>query len=99
MFALEDELQGKEIGDNYSSGNRVLYGVFRTGEEINAILATSQTIVIGDLLESAGNGYLRKHSPDPEDSEFRAVQQGILARAMEAVTTTGAVARIRAEIM
>lgn len=99
MFALEDELQGHEIGDNYSSGNRVLYGVFRNGEEVNAILATSQTIVIGDLLESAGNGYLRKHVPDPEDSTFQKVQQGIVARAMEAVTTTSAVSRIRVEIM
>lgn len=99
LFALEDELQGKEISQNYSSADQVLCGVFGRGDEVNAILATSQTIVIGDLLESAGNGYLQKHSPDPEESEARKVQEGIVAMALEAVTTTTAVSRIRAEIM
>jgi hypothetical protein len=99
MFALEDELQGKEISQAYSSGDLVLCGIFRPGDEVNALLATSQTIVIGDLLESNGAGYLKKHAPDPEESEARKVQEGVIAMALEAVTTTSSASRIRVEIM
>lgn len=92
-FATEDALQGNDISDDYSSGNRVQFVAARPGDEIYAILATSQTVAIGDLLESAGNGNLRKHGGNMESGDC------ILAVAREAVTTTGAVARIVVEII
>lgn len=61
MFAVEDDLQGKDINDNYASGDMVSYHIFRRGDRVNAILASGQNIAIGDKLESAGNGKLRKY--------------------------------------
>jgi hypothetical protein len=61
MFALEDSLQGKGIGDAYASGDKVQAWYPVPGEEVYAVLADGQSVVIGDLLESNGNGYLRKY--------------------------------------
>lgn len=96
MFALEDSLQGREMTVNYTSGNRVQCSVGFTGCEYYAILATSQTINIGDMLESAGNGTLQAHGVDSGSVIYT---RPIVARALEAVTTTGATARIRVEIV
>lgn len=92
MVALEDELQGKGIDDDYVStyAQRVQAAVLRPGDEFYAILATSQTISIGDKLESAGDGTVREMALSSVDDP-----QNPVAVAMEAVTTTGAVARIR----
>ena len=97
MFAIEDSIQGQEIGDVYSNNTNVLYKVFQRGNEILAMLATSQTIAIGDMLESAGDGTLRVHSADSAGAvEY---PECIVVQAMEDVTTTSAVARIRVEIL
>lgn len=97
LFAVEDDLQGKEIGENYSAANAVQFHACRPGDEVYAILATSQTVVIGDFLESAGNGYLRKHTA----SSAGAIEypEAIVGTALTAVTTTSAVARIVVEVM
>lgn len=63
-FALEDDLKGSEIGTAYTALNRAQYGVFRSGDEVNAILANGETAVIGSPLESAGDGTLRVHQPE-----------------------------------
>lgn len=60
LFAIEDALQGKEIGDAYSDAARVQFVAARPGDEINALIYDDETIAIGDWLESAGNGTLRK---------------------------------------
>jgi hypothetical protein len=52
MFALEDELQGKGINDNYVAGDRVQVGVFTRGEIVNALLDDEVDIAIGDYLEA-----------------------------------------------
>lgn len=96
-FAIEDSLQGKEIGEAYSSSNQVLYRIYQRGDEVYAILTTSQTIVIGDFLESAGNGTLRKHSTD--SAGVVEYPEAIVGIALEAKTTTSAVARILVEII
>ncbi len=97
MFAIEDSIQGQEIGDVYSNNTNVLYKVFQRGNEILAMLATSQTIAIGDMLESAGDGTLRVHSADSAGAvEY---PECIVVQAMEDGTTTSAVARIRVEIL
>ena len=69
MFALEDDLQGKEIGDAYASGSKVLCGIFRPGDEVLAILANGVSYSVGDMLVSNGAGQLTKHTPQTlEDS-------------------------------
>lgn len=69
-FAVEDDLQGNDIDDNYTSDNMVQVNHFAPGEEVYAWLqAESDAVVIGDALESAGDGRLRKHvTPDLEVS-------------------------------
>ena len=62
MFALEDELQGKGINDNYSSGDLVSVWIPGRGDQVFAILADGENVAVGDLLESNGAGYLRKHT-------------------------------------
>src|SRR3990167_2684133 len=100
LVAVEDSLQGKDVDDTYSSNNRVQLAYLSSGMEVALILATSQTVVIGDLLESNGNGQVRKHTVQAADS-VGALEAGEsiypnagIFRAIEAVTTTSAVARI-----
>ena len=89
-FALEDDLQGNDLTDDYSDGNRVLYGVFKSGDEVNAILADGQSVVIGDPLDSNGNGELKKHSADSAGAvEY---PEAIVAVAMEAVDASDSAA-------
>lgn len=59
MFALEDELQGKEIGDNYAASDRVQVWVAGRGEIVNALIDDNEVVTVGALLTSAGNGKLR----------------------------------------
>ena len=69
MFALEDDLQGKEIGDAYAASSKVQCGIFRPGDEVLAILANGTRYSVGDFLESNGAGQLKKHTPQTlEDS-------------------------------
>ncbi len=91
--AIEDALQGIDlvntqgntIDDAYPADGLCRYIYLTTGEIWNAILTTSQTIIKGDGLESAGAGRLRK------------LAAGVcLAYAEEAVTTTASTARIAA---
>jgi hypothetical protein len=61
MFALEDELQGNDIDDAYASGDPVQCWYPYRGDQVYALLKDGETIVVGDLLESAGDGYLQKY--------------------------------------
>lgn len=97
MFAVEDDLQGHEIGTNYADGDRILLKVFQRGNEVNALLTTSQTINVGDWLESDGNGYLRKHASD--SAGVVEYPEGLVGIAMESVVTAGTVKRILVEIV
>lgn len=60
MFALEDELQGKGINDAYVSGSKVQAWIPYRGDEVLALLADGENVVVGDYLESDGFGRLRK---------------------------------------
>lgn len=99
MFALEDEAQGKDITDAYASGEIVNAVIPQTGSEIYALVAASAAaIVVGDELESAGDGTVRK-------AATVAVAQNnlrrIVARAIQAVDNSagGSPARIKIEIV
>ena len=60
-FAVEDELQGKEIGDTYAAAALVQYEIFKPGDEVFSLLANGENVAIGDKLDSNGDGQLRKH--------------------------------------
>ena len=66
MFLIEDALQGKGIDDNVAAEDYVRVWVAGRGDQVNALLRDEQTIVIGDLLESDGEGRLQKHGTDKE---------------------------------
>jgi hypothetical protein len=64
LFALEDELQGKGIDQDYASGSVVQCWWAVPGEEVYALLADGQNIAIGDKLVSDGAGRLTKGLDD-----------------------------------
>ena len=64
MFAVEDSFQGKGINDAYASGDQVRVFIPQPGDIVYAILSDGETVVIGDFLESNGDGCLQKHVAD-----------------------------------
>jgi hypothetical protein len=87
VVAMEPELwDGKNIDDNYVSGDRLLLGTPDSGAEWYALVAAAASAnVIGDALEYGGGGYLRK-----------ATTGKVIAQALEAVDNSagGTPARI-----
>ncbi len=61
MFALEDELQGKTIADNYAQHDPVQVWIPYRGDQVYARLKANENVVIGDQLVSAGDGTLKKY--------------------------------------
>ncbi len=59
-FAVEDDLQGNTISDDYSTSGLVQYNIMRPGDEVYAFLKNGENASIGDHLESAGNGELQE---------------------------------------
>lgn len=90
-FALEQDLVGRGIGDDYAANESCRYGVFGPGAEVYAWLVTGETVAVGDFLESAGNGKLQVASTPIEGSN--------VAIALEAVTGGGSPLRCRVEIV
>lgn len=64
MFALEDELQGNGIDDNFAANDKVQCWIATRGEEVYAVLADGETASIGSLLESNGDGTLKVHTAE-----------------------------------
>lgn len=101
-FAVEDDLQGKSITDDYAASSQALYRVFKSGDEVFAILADGQSATIGSFLDSNGNGELKVHSAD--SAGIVEYPLAIVAVAMEAVDASDSAAtavasrRIRVEI-
>jgi hypothetical protein len=86
-WALEDDGQGKGIGDSYASADRVRYMECQPGTEVYAWLATAQTIAIGDILESGANGSVQERTTGEP-----------VATSLEAVTTTVSQARLKIRV-
>ena len=88
MFAIENALQGDEIGDNYTAGDRVQYVHAKSGDEIYAYLADGQDVSVNSPLESNGNGYLKLHTPPVESSERTGTEyyDAIVGYALEALS-------------
>jgi hypothetical protein len=86
--AVEFAMDGSGIDDDYTAGEQIRVANLRQGDQVYAILATSQTIALGAVLAVAAGGLVT------------AVGGGVArAKALEAVTTTGATARIKIEII
>lgn len=58
--AVENDLVGKGIADNYANGERVRYQILPDGAKFYGLLAASMNIVLGDLLTSNGDGMLKE---------------------------------------
>lgn len=87
MFAVENDLEGKEIGDAYAAADMVQYCHFGSGDVVYALIANGQDIAVGDKLESAGTGALRKYAA----SSAGAVEYplSIVGVALDAVDMSG----------
>jgi hypothetical protein len=88
MFALEDELQGHGIDDDYVAGDKVQVGIPGRGDEVNALIADNETCSIGSVLESDGDGRLHVHVADVGDSTTGSVQAAIVGISLEAKTAS-----------
>ena len=83
MFALEDELQGRGIDDNYAVSSKIQVWIPGRGDRVYALLKNGVSVVAGDPLASGGDGTLIKYvgtSVKPNQ---------IVAIAMEAVNMSG----------
>lgn len=98
MFAVEDELQGKTIDDNYSATNVVFCWLPMRGDIVNAILAHGQNIAtVGTFLVSNGNGHLKAKTSYASTGDVDVEE--IVGVAIEAVNATSAAARIKVRII
>lgn len=91
MFAKEDDLQGNGIDVDYTVGKLVQYLTPVLGDQINALLTTSQTIKKGNFLSSQGDGKLKKYVVSSGEPDYI---KAIVLMALEDKTTTSSVARI-----
>lgn len=114
-FAFENELKshesngapiaGSPIDVAYANNDRLYYGVCDAGAEVYALLAAgAAAIVKGDLLESAGDGTLRKLTAGSQltSGNYTYTVGGVaIAEALEAVDNSGGAspARIIVEIL
>jgi len=80
-FAVEDELQGKLISDDYAADAVCQFNVMRKGDVVNALIANGEDIDIGDKLVSAGDGTLKEMNAD---SSACITEEYVVAIAVEA---------------
>lgn len=79
VFAVENELAGNEISDNYASNDRIFVEAVQSGTEVYALVAAgAAAIAIGDVLVSAGDGTLKK-AVDLSAAAGTAVTNGTIA--------------------
>lgn len=92
-FARENDVVGKGIDDVYADTANVLMWDCKSGDWIYALLAAGETVAIGALLQSNGNGYL---------GDVPSVGKPV-ARALEAVNNSpgsgGLPVRIKVEVL
>jgi hypothetical protein len=86
-YATEQSMLNKGVSDAYAANDLVEAVVGSPGTTIWALIASGQTIVFGNDLESAGNGTLKIYSAGVK-----------IATALESVTAT-ATSRLRVEVV
>jgi hypothetical protein len=97
MFALEDELQGKTIDDNYVATDQVQVWVPYRGDMVYGILKSGQNVTIGTFLVSNGDGKLKAWAQDVSVGDVKPTE--IIGVATEVVNASGADARIIVRII
>lgn len=87
MFAIEDENQGNGIDTQYDSDDRVVGWIPQRGDWVLAVLKDGENVSIGDHLESAGSGVLRKYVATADSSAASGTDYSnqIVGQAMEAI--------------
>lgn len=100
MFAVNAADQNRDIDSDYAAGEDVPFVVAGRGSVINArVAAAAAAIDVGDSLESAGDGTLRKHTPMAIDeggsAELTVNLNAIVAVAIEAVDNSGGASPVR----
>lgn len=91
-FAVEYDLTGGTIDDDYAAGDQVIYRTFAPGSAVYALVAAGAAAIAGNaLLQSAGDGTMLTAATDDV----------AVAQALEAVDNSGGseVARIKIEII
>jgi hypothetical protein len=90
IFAMEDVFQGKKITDNYAVSVPVMCILPTSGDRVYAIFDSTSggSIAIGDKLESAGDGTVRKYTAQASGGAAEATG-AIIGTALEAQATPG----------
>jgi hypothetical protein len=91
LVAIEDENQGKEISEAYDTTTRVFFIAPRRGDVVLMRVLNGQKVTMGDFVESAGSGYVQKHTPDKESLSLdssSAKRQSIYAEPIIGVALT-----------
>jgi len=96
-FAIENDLEGQEVSVDIDADEICRFKVMQRGNEVYAWAATSQTLVVGDEVESAGNGFLRKHTAD--SAGVAAEPNSVVGIVLEACTTSGSAGRLLIEVV
>lgn len=86
MFALENELKGEGIDDDYAVSDKIQVWIPGRGDQVYALLANGENVAIGDFLTSNGDGYLKKYASSSGTWEY---PMSIVAQALEAVDMSG----------
>lgn len=94
LFANTNLPVAGTIDDAYPVGDTARYSAFSAGQEVNAILTTSQTATPATALASAGDGTLQIITIDATT-----VDGAVVGYPTESVTTTGATARIAVRLV
>ncbi len=82
-IAIEDNLQGKGIDENYAVDDKVQVWTPQPGDEGYLLLEDGENVSIGDLLESSGSGTVQKWVADSAGIVAQPLQ--VIAQALEAV--------------
>lgn len=85
IVADKDQMRSKSVDDAWTINENMVAIVPRSGEFINALVATTQTLIAGDPLSRNGAGLL-KLAVTP--ATVGATSEEIVAYADEAITTT-----------
>lgn len=93
VFAVENEVVGKEMTVDYATGDNVLFEAVHSGQTVQAtVAAAAPAIVRGDFLESAGDGTVRVAVADTATDT--AQREAIVAVALEDVDNSGGGAKV-----
>ncbi len=90
IFAMEDVFQGKKISDDYAVSVPIFIILPTSGDRVYAIFDTTSgaSLAIGDKLESAGDGTVRKYTGQASGGVAEATG-AIVGTALEAQATPG----------